>query len=142
MSIIPRNSFLDLDALLDRFLAPANTQNDNKNAFFTPRIDIKDKGDKYEITAELPGVNKEDIHITLDNGVLSIEAESKQEDKEEKDGKIIRQERRYGRFVRSFTVGNGLQEKDIDASFKNGVLHLTAPKAQAAQESARRITIN
>lgn len=141
MSIIPRSSFFDLDSMFDNFFAPANVQGDNKNGFFSPRIDMKDKGDRCEITAELPGVNKDDIHVTLENGVLSIEAESKQEDKEEKDGKIIRQERRYGKFVRSFTVGQGLQEKDIDASFKNGVLHLTVPKAKVEQQTTKRISI-
>lgn len=109
---------------------------------FIPRVDIKDKKDHYEITAELPGVSKDDVHITLENGVLTIEAECKQEDKEEKDGKVIRQERRYGKFMRSFTVGGEIEQDKIKASFKDGVLSLTTPKAKTPESVARKIAVN
>jgi HSP20 family protein len=141
MSIIPRNALFDIDSVFENFFAPSNRVADAKNNFFSPRIDIKDNGDHYDISAELAGVDKDDIHVTLENGILSIEAESKQEDKEEKDGKVIRQERRYGKFVRSFSVGNNVQEKDIEATFKNGVLHLKAPKAKIEAETTKRISI-
>lgn len=140
MSLVPRNAFFDMDSLFENFFAPA-TAAEGKSGFFSPRVDLKDKGDAYEVTAELPGVKKEDIHVTIENGVLSIEAETKQEDKEEKDGKIIRQERRYGKYVRSFSVGRDVKESDVDAAFDNGVLKLKVPKGKPEETAKQRVSI-
>lgn len=138
MNLVPRRSLFDLDDLFDMW-GPLRGES-AKNALM-PRVDIKDKADCYEITAELPGVKKEDLHVTLRDGRLTIEAETHQEDKEEKDGKLIRQERRYGRFMRSFDVGNEVKESEISAAFKDGVLTLTAPKHQPKAPEARRIEV-
>jgi len=140
MSLIPRN-FSDLDSLFDNFFAPTAWKSE-QNQFFAPKVDIKDNKDHYLISAELPGVKKEDIHISLQQGVLTLEAEVKQEDKEEKDGKIIRQERRYGRIQRSFTVGNTVHESDISASFTDGILSIKAPKKAEPEQQSRKIQIS
>lgn len=142
MSLIPRSSLFDFDNFFDNFFAPSATSRLGDKAFFAPRIDVKENKKHYEITTELPGVKKEDVRVTLDNGILTIEAESKQEDKEEKDGKIIRQERRYGKYVRSFTVGDGVKQGDIVASFENGILTVKAPKSAAKQQKATQIAIS
>ena len=68
-------------------------------------------------------------------------AETEKEDKEEKEGKVIRKERRYGRYSRSFHVGDGVTEADINASFKDGVLKLQVPKKEAPAPERRRISI-
>ncbi len=141
MGLIPRGSLFNFDNVFDEFFAPARAFSETNRGFFSPRVDVKENEDHYEITAELPGVKKEDLHVTLENGVMTIEAETRQEEKEEKEGKIIHQERRYGRFVRSFNLGGGIQEKDIDASFKDGVLTLKAPRAERALPETRRIDI-
>lgn len=141
MSLVPRRSLFDFDNFLDDFWAPLRPSTETPNAAFMPRVDVKDSDDKFEISAELPGVKKDDIHVSLENGVLSISAESHQEDKEEKDGKLIRQERRYGKYLRSFNLGSGVQESDIQASFKDGILKLSAPKAKPQQPETRRIPI-
>lgn len=112
------------------------------NGAFSPRCDIKDMKDHYEITAELPGVDKKDLEVTLDNGVLTITAETRKEEKEEKEGKVIRQERRYGKYMRSFLVGDSVKEADIKADFKDGVLKLTAPKVAPVTPEARRIKVS
>jgi HSP20 family protein len=140
MSLIPRNAF-NFDSLFDNFFAPTawSSQGDN---FFSPKVDIKDNKDHYLISAELPGVKKDDIHISLDRGVLTLEAEVKQDDKEEKDGKVIRQERRYGKIMRSFTVGDAVHENDITAAFKDGLLNIKAPKKTAAETPSRKINIS
>ena len=139
MSLIPRQS-MNFEDILDGFFAPS-AQRQARDGFFSPRIDIKETDTAYEVSAELPGVKKEDIHITLHDGVLTLEAESKDENKEEKDGKVIRQERRYGRFMRSFNVGNGVHEADIKASFEDGILKLSAPKVEPQKPQSRRIEI-
>ncbi|MBX9606576.1 MAG: Hsp20/alpha crystallin family protein [Gammaproteobacteria bacterium] len=138
MNLVPRRSLFDLDDLFDAW---SPFRGDADRAAWTPRVDVKDKQDCYEITAELPGVKKEDLHVTLRNGVLTIEAETRQDDKEEKDGKLIRQERRYGKLTRSFAVGAEVKESDISASFENGVLTLTAPKHEPKAPEARRIEV-
>ena len=140
MPLIPRNSLFDQDNLFNDFWAPATSDKEGKS-LFAPRVDIRDKDDHYEITAELPGVKKEDIHITLNDGVLTIEAETRSETSEEKEGKVIRQERRYGKFMRSFNLGDNVEESDVSASFTDGVLTLKAPRATEKPPARRRIEI-
>lgn len=142
MSLVPRRSVFDLDHFFDDFWAPLRPSAESPNTAFMPRVDVKDKEDSLEISAELPGVKKEDIHVNLENGILTLSAENHQEDKEEKDGKVIRQERRYGKYLRSFNIGSGIHESDIKATFKDGVLHLNAPKAKPELPESRRIPIN
>lgn len=140
MSLIPRNSLFDFDHLFDN--SWLSLQHGNKSGTFAPRVDVREQDDAYHISAELPGVNKRDVHVSLQNGVLSIEAETKHESKEEKDGKIIRQERRYGKFVRSFDLGPQVQESDISARFEDGVLTLVAPKLPKENSTAEKIEIH
>lgn len=142
MTLIPRGSFFDIDRFVDDFWAPSSRVQDNTgNTFFAPHVDIVERDNHYEITAEMPGMKKEDIHITLENGVLRLEAETSHEEKEEKEGKIIRQERRYGKYMRSFDLGNSFHEEDIKASFEDGVLKLTAPKAAEKAPEQHEIII-
>jgi HSP20 family protein len=140
MPLVPRNSLFDHDNFLSDFWAPATSDREGKS-LFAPRVDIRERDDHYQITAELPGVKKEDIHVTLHDGVLTLEAETKEESSEKEDGKVIRQERRYGRFMRSFNLGDSVEEADIKASFDDGVLTLEAPKASEKPPSRRRIDI-
>jgi HSP20 family protein len=140
MSLIPRNNFFDLD----RFFNDSWPQQGDSQAgtFFAPRVDIKEAGDHYEITAELPGVDKKDIQVHVRDGILTLEAESTKESKEQKKGKVIRQERRYGKFMRSFNLGADVQEADIKAEFKDGVLTLQAPKIVEKVQERRRIEVH
>ncbi len=141
MSLIPRNNLFDMDRFFNDVWAPVASDSQS-GSFFAPRVDIKEKDDHYEITAELPGVKKEDIQLHVKDGILTLEAEASQEDKEEKEGKLIRQERRYGRFMRSFNLGSDVQESDIQASFSDGVLKLQAPKLVEQPAERRRIEVN
>lgn len=142
MNLIPRGSLFDFDSALENFWAPVSRPQNSTDVSFVPRVDVSEKKDAYEIKAELPGIDKKDIDVTLENGILSISAESRQEDKEEKDGRVIRQERRYGKFVRSFKVGADVKEKDIKADFKDGLLSLRVPKAEEKAPVSRRIEIH
>lgn len=140
MSLILRGRFFDIDRFVDDFWAP-RALGSPKSSFFSPHVDVVECDDHYEITAEMPGIKKEDIHITLENGVLRLEAETSHEEKEEKEGKIIRQERRYGKYMRSFDLGSSFHEEDIKASFEDGVLKLTAPKAAEKAPEQHEIII-
>ena len=141
MSLLTHGHFLDRDHFLEDLFAPLGARREGEKAFFAPRVDIKDKEDHFEITAELAGVDKNDIHLTLQDGVLTLEAEVREDDKEEKDGKVIRQERRYGKIMRSFNLGSEVHEEDISADFEDGLLKLKAPKRVAPEATSRRIEI-
>ncbi len=141
MSLIPRDSLFDLDNLFNHFWSPAVSKELTAD-FFSPRVDIKEKKGKYEITADLPGVNRDDVSVTLENGIMTIEASTEEEKTEEEAGKILRKERRSGKFMRSFNLGPNVKESDISARFKNGVLKLTVPKAEPQKEEPTRISVS
>ncbi|MCZ4303762.1 Hsp20/alpha crystallin family protein [Zoogloeaceae bacterium G21618-S1] len=103
------------------------------------RVDVKESPESYAVHAELPGVTKDDIHVSIDGPVVSITAERKQQS-EQKDGeRVLRTERYYGKVSRSFQLGQDVDEARAGAKFVDGVLELTLPKKAAVQ--ARRLTI-
>ncbi|MDI9475321.1 MAG: Hsp20/alpha crystallin family protein [Candidatus Alkaliphilus sp. MAG34] len=102
------------------------------------RTDIVDKGDKFVLEAELPGFDKKDINISVDDNRLTITAEHSESKEESKDN-YIRKERRYGSFARSFDVSN-IKTEDIKADYENGVLTLNLPKKDSSPDS-RKIDI-
>ena len=104
------------------------------------RTDIRDQGDSYLLEADLPGFNKEDIDLHLQDGVLTITAKHQEETQEGEGGKYICRERRTGSFARSFDV-SGIREETISASYDNGVLKLVLPKQGEEQPQSRKIAI-
>ena len=113
-----------------------------KHADRLMKTDVHEHDDQYEVDIDLPGFKKEEIHLALENGYLTVGA-SKGVDKEEKTrkGKLIRQERYTGSMQRSFYVGEGLSEEDIKARFEDGVLKLTVPKKAPALPEKKTIMI-
>ena len=105
----------------------------NANATF--KVDVEDKGDAYELTADFPGMKKEDIALNFENDYLTIAArrDDTKEDKDNK-GNFIRRERHVGSVSRSFYVGD-IDGSKIDAEFKDGVLKVTMPKAPEVRQS-------
>ena len=105
---------------------------DFKNEKAMGKTDIKELKDNYLLEVELPGFAKEDIKAEVNNGYLVITAEHNN-NKEEKneEGRYIRKERYSGQCMRSFYVGNHLNEEDIKAKFENGILKLEVPKKEA-----------
>ena len=140
MNLTPRDNWLDLDSIFDNFFSPAKHSQIN-NGFWSPHVDVTERGDHFELIAELPGVQKEDIHVTVDQGRLTIEATNNSEDTEEKDGKVVRRERRSGKFIRSFTLGTDIHEEDINAKLSDGLLTLEIPKRKAPEPGKKKIQI-
>ena len=103
-----------------------------------PNVDVLENPESFEIHAELPGVKLEDVHITLDNNVLSISGEKKQEVKEGHDN-FHRVERSYGRFERSFSLPATIKADAVKANFEDGVLKILLPKAEEAKSREIRI---
>jgi len=98
-------------------------------------VDIKENDESYTVKADFPGVKKDDINVSVDNNLLTISAEHKDEAEEKDKGKVIRQERRYGKYSRSFNLGKNINESKIKAEFDNGVLTLNIPKEDVAPAS-------
>lgn len=130
---------------------PFQTMDEFERNFFNPsffettleqfKTDIKDDGDSYTLQADLPGFDKKDIHLDLNNDVLTISAErhSEHEDKDKK-GKFVRCERSYGTYTRQFDVSN-INTDAMKAKYENGVLTLNMPKKSAQLPTAKRVEI-
>jgi HSP20 family protein len=103
------------------------------------KMDVKEDDKAYTVHAEIPGVKKDDIHVSIDGNQVSISAEVKNE-KEVKEGeKVLRSERYYGKVSRSFTLGGDVDEANAQAKYEDGVLLLTLPKK--AVTKAKRLEI-
>jgi HSP20 family protein len=124
--------------LFDTFLTDAASE-DLANRTWTPPVDIQETDDSYKIQAELPGLKKEDIQITLENNVLRVSGERKWE-KDVKKEDYHRIERSYGSFTRSFALPHQVASDKVDAKFENGVLAISVPKADTAKP--RHISIS
>lgn len=125
MMLVPRRNNFDL---FDNFFGD--------DEFFTKRehhlmkTDIKDKKNKYEVVIDLPGYEKDNINIELNNGYLEVSAKVEKNEKQENEEKFVRRERFYGECSRSFYVGDEIKEEDITAEFKNGILKIDIPKKE------------
>ena len=141
-NILRRDPFDDL--FRGFFVRPVELGNAGNvaNAPETPsiRMDVKENPDAFLVHAELPGVKKEDIHVTIDGNLVSLSAEVKQE-KEVKDGeRVLRSERYYGKVSRSFQLAQDIDDGKAAAKFSDGVLELTLPKRAAS--ASKRLAIN
>jgi HSP20 family protein len=102
------------------------------------RVDLKETEKAYTVHAEVPGVKKEDIEVSIDGNVVTIRAEVKRE-KEDKGETMLRAERYYGAMMRSFTLATDVDEKAATAKYADGVLELTLPKK--AGSTSRKLTV-
>jgi HSP20 family protein len=109
-------------------------------AEWSPLVDITEDDKEYLIKAELPEVRKEDVNVTVENGVLSITGQRKFE-KEEKDKRYHRIERAYGSFTRSFTVPDDADDAKVSAEFKNGVLAVRLAKNEKARPKSIEVKV-
>jgi len=121
----------EIDQIFEGFLSPILPS----TTFFegwTPALDVYEDKDRYVVKAELPGLKKEEIDVSLDGNTLSISGERKQEE-ERKEGDNFRSERYFGRFQRSLTLPAMVDGNKIQASYKDGVLSITLPKSEEAK---------
>ncbi len=102
------------------------------------KIDVKENGNNYTVSAEIPGVRKEDIHVTIEGGMVMVRAEIKQEDAH-KDDKSLRNERYFGSVSRGIQLPQDVDQAQAKAKYDNGVLTLTLPKKQGNGSQKLRI---
>lgn len=123
----------DVDRVFEGFFRPMRWLEEATTETFAPPIDITERDGEFVVRTDLPGVKKEDISITLENGILTIAGEYKNEDQRKEGDRVLRQERRYGRYVRSLRLGTQVDEKKVKANYRDGVLELLLPKAEEAK---------
>lgn len=150
MSNITRwNPVSEFDDLMNRYnrllgLTRGNGEREGKDLFsrsdWAPAVDIKESPEAFTIEAELPGMSREDVKVTVQDGVLSIQGERKHEE-ETQDKKHHRIERVYGSFLRRFTLPENVDEGSIKANFKDGVLSLTLQKSEPAEPKAIEVEV-
>jgi HSP20 family protein len=105
------------------------------------RIDVSETDGTYEVKADIPGVTRENIDVQIENKVVSISAEIKQEDRQAKDDQYLRSERYFGRVSRSFELPSAVESEQCVAKYTNGVLSLTIPKVEP-KENQRKINVS
>ena len=148
MTLVRWDPFRELEDVSDRLnqmfhrSAPARTNGKETMvvADWAPSVDVSETEGEYQIKAEIPDVKKEDVKVTLEDGVLTIQGERKQE-KEMKGKRYHRVERSYGRFVRSFTLPDVIDEEKVKAEFKDGILNLALPKSEKAKPKAIEVKV-
>jgi HSP20 family protein len=124
---------------------PRLTPNGDREAMaitsWSPSCDITENDKEYRVHAELPNVKKSDVHVSLEDGVLTIQGE-RREEKEEKGLKFHRRELEYGSFLRRFTMPGDADETKVDASFENGMLNVVIGKSKTKPTHAKEIAIH
>ena len=128
MMMIPRRN--EFNFLEDMFKDPFFTEHENK----IMRTDIREKDNKYLIDIDLPGYEKDNIKISVEDGYLTVQATIDSNEEEKEKGKFVRRERYMGSCSRSFYVGEDIKSEDIKASFKKGILKLEVPKMDKKKE--------
>jgi len=130
------------DNLFEGFFRPMRVATPfSSGDHLTPAIDVTENDQAYNVKAELPGIRKEDIHVTLQDGVLTISAET-HADKEQKEGdRVIRRERRYGKYSRSMTLNQQIDENSVKATYTDGILSLTLQKKEESKPQRINVQI-
>jgi len=135
----PFRELEDMSERLNRVFSRPSLRNSGKEnltvADWMPTVDISETDGEYLIKAELPEVKKEDVKVTVENGVLTLQGERRQE-KEEKGKRFHRVERLYGSFVRSFSLPESVDESGVKAEYTEGVLNLHLPKSEKVKPKA------
>ncbi|MGE5610478.1 MAG: Hsp20/alpha crystallin family protein [Bacillota bacterium] len=121
------NIHREFDTLLGRVLG---SQTDSGAGWAPYAVDVREDADHFYVEAELPGFKKEEVDITLENQTLTISAERREPPAEEVKGDYMLKERRYSRFLRSFTLPPTVDERQVDAKLAEGVLYITLNKRE------------
>jgi HSP20 family protein len=118
----------------------SNWENMNLTKSYTPKVNITEDRDYFNIKMELPGLAKEDVKLAVENNVLSVSGSKKEETKTE-DKNVIVNELFYGEFSRNFNLSKDIKIEAIDAEFKDGILNITLPKVEEAKPVVKEISI-
>ena len=133
----------DFDNLFEGFFRPIARPVGNGEREMIAPLDIVDQGGNLLVKAELPGVDKKDIHVSINEGVLTIKAERKSEEKkEDEEGKVICREHRYGSYARSMRLNEAIDADNVQAKYENGILELNIPKLEEPKAEQIKIKVS
>lgn len=145
------NPLAEFEDILDRYNRQLTGRSSNTPANggreimqktdWAPMVDITENKDAFLIKAELPGIRKEDVKVSVQDGVLTLQGERNYENTTD-DDKRHRVERFYGHFSRSFTLPEHVDDENIQASYQDGILELTLPKQEKAKPRAIEVEVN
>jgi HSP20 family protein len=137
----PRSDYFGdlVDDLFKGFFVRPVSYNGHGEALPRMKVDVAEKNGAYVVSAELAGVKKEDIKVTIDGAEVTLSAEVKREKEVTQDERVLHTERSFGKVSRSFTLPQEVDESKAEAQFKDGVLELTLPKKAAA--ARKQVTI-
>jgi HSP20 family protein len=141
IQLVPfRNSLFPTRDIVNRFFSDGSLSTlPKEDGNWIPAFDITESEKEYKVSAELPGIDVKNLEVTLAEGLLKIKGEKRQES-EKKEDNYLRIERSYGSFDRSFRIPDGVEANKIDATYKDGILSLTIPKAK--ETKARKIKVS
>jgi len=132
MGIVAWDPFRDIDQLFNRYSRGAESNQGETASGWTPLVDIYEADGKFLVRAELPGVDKDDVSVSVDDNLLTLKGKKNfVEAKEGENWKRV--ETRYGEFSRSFTLPENVDADKISAAYKDGVLELSVPKIEPAK---------
>ena len=129
----------DINRLFDAFMSPLDET--MQKEVVMPKLDVAELKDKYEIKAELPGMDEKDINLSVEDGLLTISGEKKAESEEKEKGYYLK-ECSYGSFSRSVRLPENISDDKIQANFKKGVLTVDLPKKEVLPPKSRKISIS
>ena len=135
----PVNLFSQFNDEMNRYLSTTREGAANQEHDWMPAVDIREEDNRYLLSADIPGVNRDDVEITLEEGVLTVKGERKTETEVTGEG-YRRRERSYGTFLRQFTLPDTVDAGNISASAEDGVLKITIPKQEKPEP--RKITVS
>ncbi len=149
MNLVKWNPFRELEEVSDRLNSifgklPVRTESERETfgmADWSPSVDISETDAAYLVKGEIPGVQKEDVKVTIEDGMITLRGERKQE-KDEKGEKFHRVERSYGSFMRCFRLPDDADETNIKAEFKDGIISITLPKTEKAKNKPKEIEVS
>lgn len=118
------------ESMFDSFFQPMRVLDETAEDNLQPAVDISETENEYLVRAELPGIKKEDVHVQLENGILTLSGETRSESEEREGERLIRQERSYGKYIRSLRLGKGINDQAVKATYKDGILEVVVPKAE------------
>lgn len=129
----------EFDEFVEKFFSEMGLSSETRG--FSPAVDIQETDEEIIVSAELPGMEREDFDISLRGDMLTIKGEKKQE-YEQKEENFTRIERRFGMFSRTFSLPCEIQEDKVEAKYKNGILTLKLPKAEECRKKPIKITVH
>lgn len=135
------NNFLRDTFMESAFSHPLNLK---KPSTWRPALELKQSDKDYTVKVQLPGVNKDDIHVDLNSDYLTLTAEVKEEkqEKAKENERIHTSEFRYGKYIRTVSFENPIKTEESNAEYQNGILTITLPKQTIDQPKSKRLTIN